>query len=252
MTAQARIAAGYYERDDVKEIILDAVLEELDASATPETGVVSAHAAARLQLRRLSAILPARCDTRARYGDRRRPARARAAGRTRRLDASCCASRIRTPASCCSIPTRRVAEIEPSRRATCSSARARGALHVRRSSCSARCVPGDDPVGRRVPRAAHRARGDARRSTGGEIPVLLRSYRARAARPGSLLTLRDLTPAAPHAAGAAPPRAARHARPALGRRGARDPQPARRHRHERAGAAAALRAARRARALRAA
>jgi hypothetical protein len=29
MTAQARIAVGYYERDDVKELILDAVLKEL-------------------------------------------------------------------------------------------------------------------------------------------------------------------------------------------------------------------------------
>jgi len=29
MTAQARIAVGYYERPDVKEMVLDAVLKEL-------------------------------------------------------------------------------------------------------------------------------------------------------------------------------------------------------------------------------
>jgi hypothetical protein len=29
MTAQARIAVGYYERHDVKELVLDAVLKEL-------------------------------------------------------------------------------------------------------------------------------------------------------------------------------------------------------------------------------
>ena len=29
MTAQARIAVGYYDRDDVRERVLDAVVEEL-------------------------------------------------------------------------------------------------------------------------------------------------------------------------------------------------------------------------------
>ncbi len=30
MTAQARIAVGYYDREDVKELLLDAVMQELD------------------------------------------------------------------------------------------------------------------------------------------------------------------------------------------------------------------------------